>query len=922
MRILDKPLIGRDRDLAVIAAFIDEATAQGAALLLAGEPGVGKTALLDVAAAHAFKDGHRVLRVTGAEFEATLSFAGLNQLVYPLLEQLDHLNSAQRDALSVAIGLTSGTLSDHMLVANAALALLRSAAAACPILAVVDDVQWVDRASAAVLGFVARRLAGSPIALLMALRTGEDTFLDRGGLFRHDLLPLDEVAAATLLDDRYPALAPRVRQRLLNDAEGNPLALLELPISLAGAERATAPLPSVLPLTRRLQTVFMSRVQHLPPETRQALLLAVLDGTRELGVVLQTADSSKRPLLASAEHAKLVLVDEASRRLEFRHPLIRSAIVELSTSDERREVHQRLAEYYVQNPERQAWHLAEASAGPNEEVAALLQEVAHTHLRRGDAVGAIAELVRSAALSPDATDRGIRLAEAAYLGATVNGDLRDVSGLLQAVREVDPEHGGSLAGAVAAAYQLLNGDGDVDTAHRLLVDAIDALPDSRDAHNKTLHEALYSLLVVSFFGGRAELWGSVHATVDRLAPRPPALLNILTRTFGDPVRLAVPVLEQLDAEIPSLANETSPARIVRVGIAAAYVDRLSSCRGVLRRVVEHGRGGGAVTSAIEALFLLGNDAFFSGQWDELEGLLDEGLALCSAHGYRLLAWPGVFLSALLAAARGDADRTLALTDDMVRWAEPRRVKSVQYYAAHTRALAALGQGDYEAAYRYASFVSAAGVLESHVPHALWLVFDLIEAAIRSGRLADARAHVAAARAARIDAISPRLALVVRGAAAMASAEDDFVDHFEAALGVPDANQWPFDCARIELTYGERLRRTKATVEARAHLSTALSTFERLAAKPWMARASSELRATGLPSASPSRLSTVSLTPQQREIALLAATGLSNKKIGERLFLSPRTVATHLYQLFPKLGVTSRAALRDALDDRIPESDQV
>jgi DNA-binding CsgD family transcriptional regulator len=289
-------------------------------------------------------------------------------------------------------------------------------------------------------------------------------------------------------------------------------------------------------------------------------------------------------------------------------------------------------------------------------------------------------------------------------------------------------------------------------------------------------------------------------------------------------------------------------------------------------------------------------------------VIEEGLMLCETHGYPLLAWPGIFLRALLAAARGDDDTVSSLADQMIAWSVPRGVQVVHMYASHARTLAALGRADFEAAFNHASAISPAGTLAPFVPHALWLIMDLVEAASRSGRTAEAQAHVTAVAAAGVAGLSPRLGLIAGGAAAVAATDHACRDLFDAALAIPGA----------DLSYGERLRRMKATTEARAHLVTAQETFTRLGARPWATRASNELRATGLTIGQATALGPASLTPQQRQIAELAATGLTNKQIGERLYLSPRTVATHLHQLFPKLGVTTRAALRDALADQPPE----
>ncbi|MDX3107625.1 LuxR C-terminal-related transcriptional regulator [Nonomuraea angiospora] len=896
--------MGRERDLARIGDFMDQAAIQGGAFMLLGEAGVGKSVMLEVAAARALAAGHTLVRASGSQFEAEVSFAGLHQVLHPLLAGLPHLNPAHERALSVALGLGEGVPPGQLLLANAALLLLRQAAATRPLLLVVDDIAWLDRASAVVLGFVARRLTGSRAGLLAASRSGEESFFEYAGLLGYELQPLTDEDAAALLRARFPALAPRARQRLLADAQGNPLALLELPVALGDSRRASGgALPPILPLSGRLQAVFAARIQDLPSATFSLLLLAALDGTGDL-TVLHGTDA-----LPPAERARLVRVEQ-DRRLVFRHPLIGSAVVEMSTGEQRRSAHRLLAERLADRPERRAWHLAEAAEGADEEVAALLQAVAHANLRRGDGVRAITLLLRAAELSPADLDRAGRLGEAAYLGAIVNGDLRDAPRLLEQARRAD-RRGESLATAVAGAYHLLNGDGDVDSAHRLMSGAIEMLPDPGDAHNKPLIEGLYTLLMVCFFGGRAELWEAFHLAIDRLRPGPPELLDILGKTFSDPARLAPPVLDRLDAVIAGLNQEIVPARISRIGIACAYVDRLGQCRDGLWRVIGHGREGGAVTSAIEALFLQGNDAFLAGQWGELEQVVDEGLALCDKHGYRLLAWPGIYLQAMLAAARGQEDTATELADRMTRWATPRGARAIQHYAWQVRALTALGKGDFDEAYRQVSAISPAGVLAPYVPHALWTVTDLAEAAWRSGRHAEVAAHAAAVRGSAV--ISPRLTMVAGACAAMAAPDGRYGRLFETALATAGTERWPFERARLQLIYGERLRRDKATTEARGQLTAALDTFRSLGAGPWVARASAELRATGL-SIGPGRATGMAaLTPQQQEIAKLAAAGLTNKQIGERLFLSPRTVANHLYQLFPKLGVTSRAALRDALN---------
>ncbi|WBB61218.1 AAA family ATPase [Streptomyces sp. WMMC500] len=888
-------LIGRDKDLARLDAFVDQDAVEGGAFVLLGAAGVGKSVLLDAAAARAEAAGRRVLRASGSQFEGEVTYAGLHQVLHPLFDELPHLDPVHQQALSVALGLGEGAAPGQLLVANAALLLLCRAARPGPLLVVIDDISWLDRASAVVLGLVARRLTGGGVGLLAASRSGGETHFDHGGLPGYELQPLEEQHARALLNAHFPALTSRIRRRLLADAEGNPLALLELPVALGNVHGA---LPPVLPLSDRLQAVFAARIRNLPETTYDMLLLAVLDGTGDLNVLDTGA-------LAAAERARLVRVDRGAGRLHFRHPLIGSAVMETATSGQRHRAHRLLAERLTGQPERRAWHLAEAAQGPDEEVAALLDSVADAYLRRGDSVHAITLLLRAAELSTDDLERAGRLGVAAYFGAVVNGDLRDAPRLLEQARRAD-RRGESLAAAVGGAYHLLNGEGDVDSAHRLLVGAIEMLDDPGDARNETLVEGLYTLLMICFFGGRAELWEPFHEAIDRLEPGPPELMDILGRTFSDPARLAAPVLDRVDAAIAGLHREFIPVRIIRIAIAAALIDRLGPCREGLWRVVHHGRDGGAVTSAIEALFVLGNDCFFVGQYEELEEVLDEGLALCDQHGYPLLSWPGVYLRAMVAAVRGETETATGLADRMARWATPRGARAIQNYAWQVNALVALGAGDFEKAYQQAASISPAGVLASHVPHALWAITDLVEAAWRSGRQQVAAAHAAAVQGTAV--ISPRLAMVAGASAALTADDADYRRLFDAALGIPGAERWPFEHARWQLLYGERLRRDRATAEARVQLAAAHETFRSLGARPWLTRANTELRATGR-AIGPGG---AELTPQQWEIATLAAEGLTNKQIGERLFLSPRTVANHLYQSFPKLGIASRAGLRDAL----------
>jgi AAA ATPase domain len=590
-------LIGRHTELAAVQAFVERTRSDGEALLVLGEPGVGKTVLLDAAAETASAAGACVLRASGVGFEAVITFSGLNQTLLPLLAELGHLTPTHRDALNVALGFSEGRAPHRLLVSNATLALLRRVAAARPILVVIDDLPWLDRASAEVLGFVARRLAGSRVGVLGASRSGEESFFNTVGLPELELQPLDDDAASRLVAAHFPTLGPAIRERILSDAQGNPLALLELPAALSrGRSSPLQPLPRTLPLSRRLQALFTSRIVPLASRTRQLLLLMALDGTGDLRV-LQPLDGSTSSDLDEAEQARLVYLDRGTHRPTFRHPLIRATVVELATADERRRANRVLAELWTDQPDRRAWHLAEATIMPDEDVAALLEQAAHRVLARGEVVASVAALTRAAELSPLTRDRNRRLAAAAYIGMDVTGELRSASRVMDEVRRVDPELKGSLQAAGTAAAVLLNADGDVDTAHRLLVDAIESRAASTKPGDTELTDALHTLLQVCYAGGREELWEPFEHAIARLAPDIPAALYLGSKTLADPVRTPAAVLEQLSKEIDGLGQELDPTRIVRLAIASNFVDRVPRCRQALWRVVRAGREEGRLHRA-------------------------------------------------------------------------------------------------------------------------------------------------------------------------------------------------------------------------------------------------------------------------------------------------------------------------------------
>lgn len=909
-------LFGRHAELAQLSRFLDDAEHRGATRLIWGEPGVGKSALMATAGELAVSAGMRVLRASGSEFEADVSYSCLNQLLLPVNADFERLPPGPREALSVALGFGVGPPPDALVVCNATLLLVKAVSGDLPLLLLVDDVQWIDRASAAVLGFVARRLEGCRAGLLASSRTGTTSFLDRRGLAELAVQPLGDEAAARLVDVNFPAIPARIRQRLLDLAQGNPLALMELPATLQGASRRSAEQPGVVPLSERLQALFASRIADLPEPTRWLLLLATFEGTGDVRP-LRTVLGDRHGLadLGPAERAQLVRVDDATARIAFRHPLIRSAIVAMSTHEERRRAHIALADALgvSGDEERRAWHLASAAVGPDEAVAELLEVAARRVMLRGDAFAAVAALIRAAELSGTDAGRGRRLAEAAYIGAEAGGAVDDAETLLSDARRATSDSAGSLHAANAAAFLMINGDGDVTTAHRLLTGAIETGDHDYRADDPALIDAMHTLQLLCWYGSAPEYWEPFYRALRKLKPAPPDILALAARTFPDPVRTGTAALPQIDTVLHTLTDDTDPARIVRIGTASVYLDRLGDCRESSWRLVRQGRDGGAAPRRhLGGLMHLCLDDYLVGRWDEAEELSREGQEVSRTGGFPFFAWYFHYNRAIIAAGRGRFDEAYALADEITHWALPRGVTAACLFAQHPRTLAALGQGDHESAFRHASAMSPPGTLASHVPHCTWVMFDLVEAAVRTGRTVEARAHVEAMRAAGVAALSPRTALIHAGAEALVLDSDQAMSAVTELLARPAAERWLYDTSRIRLAVGEKLRRTRSVPEARRHLLAARTGFAAMAAEPWLARANGELRASGhrRPDAPPD--GSAALTAQEFQIAQLAAGGLTNKQIAERLYLSHRTVGAHLYRIFPKLGIASRAGLRDAL----------
>jgi DNA-binding CsgD family transcriptional regulator len=880
-------LAGRERDLAFISAFVDERAAHGGALRLFGEPGVGKSALLDAAEQEAATVDIRVLRAAGAQSE-NVRFCGLNQLLLPLCDDLDRLDGRQRDALNVALGFRDGPACEPLLVSNAVVALLSLVAADRPLLLVVDNLHWLDRGSAQVLGLAARRLRGSRVGLIAAERTGaaRPSALEIPG---HEVRPLDDHASARLLTARFPGLASQVRRRIVTEARGNPMALLELPAALTDRQRSgLAPLPAALPLSGRLRALLKARASALPATARYLLLVAALEGTGDLSLLRAAAPRQcETGDLALAERAGLVQVDEAAARVTFAYPLVRSTVLQLSASGVVRQAHLALAAQLSAQPGRRAWHLAGAA-------------VEHGH-------AAAAGLTRS----PRQQDEGDvgqarRLATAAYLAANVVGDLHAAEALLADARSASRGRETSAEIALATAVVLLHGDVDMAAAHRLLMRGMETMRDA-EAGPLSAEEALWDLVTVCRLSGRADHRESLERFLATSGSAFTVSVRAAARSAIDPSAALGP----LDTTIESLVCQADPAGIVRIASASAFGGSLQDCRQALRLVARQEAADSAGTPAMQASILLALEAYQTGQWEEAWQLAEAAGTRSADRGYQLLSHQARTVLAFVAASRGDAETARGHADEITRWAAPRGITLLLGAARYACARAALAQSDFQTAYLQAARISPVGDVSSQ-PFAAWAALDLVEAALRTDRHSDAVAHVEAVRQAGLAAASPRMALLSTAAMAMTAADDEAPALFDLALASEYAGRWPFDRARVRLLFGERLRRAREVTRARGCLSEAFDEFRRLGALTWAERAAMELRAAGLALPGADRCGHQVLTPQELQIARLAAAGLTNKQIAGQLFMSHRTVGCHLYRMFPKLGITSRAALGGVL----------
>ncbi|GAA4966563.1 DNA-binding CsgD family transcriptional regulator [Nonomuraea thailandensis] len=875
-------IIGRDRERAEISGTV-KSTA-GRVLVVRGEAGVGKSALLEEAAELAVRDGHLVSRITGVEAESELPYSGLHQLLYQLLP----LHDDSRTVLDAVTGRRADDPPSLMTLGIAVLELLSDIATRRPLLVILDDGQWLDDSSADVFGFVGRRIGSVPVKLLVAVRDEVVSRFDTAVLPEISVGPLADEDAVRLLDRHHPSLDRRVRQWVLNQALGNPLALLELP-SQAGA----AGLP------RRLHQLYGSRIAALSDPARTELLMGALDG-----VGTRPGDGGPKPRhrmrnVDEAVACGLLDTEPITGDITFRHPLVRSSVVQMATPEQRRAAHRALADLHRDDLERRAMHLAAACVAPDEEAAQALEAAADSAIRHGGAVTAVGWLTRAAELSEDAVQQTRRRSYATFLSGYA---ARPGSELPPVRLTAGPD------ATVNAVHQAFFEDGDVRSAHRQAMAAIEAL---KGGPTETLTRLQVLLLAVDQYAADPAMWNETHRMLASLGTLVTEQTRIYSNTWSDVVLHGRGWAGPLERAAANL-RDREPWDVTRLATAAYHLDIVGQYRPHLERVVDRELATGTMFSGLIMLTMIMLDQMGSGEWDAAVRTGERALALEIEHGRQLLAHQTRAHLAQLAALRGQITRALELRAEVDAWARPRGVGFVTDLADSIALTAALSSGDYEAAYRHAVGITTPGTFRPYCGQASRTLLDLVEAALHTGRTEQARRHALAARDAGFAALSPRLALTCYGALAMtADSEREAAGMFARATSHPAAARFPFETARIQLAQGIRLRHARERTAARSLLTHAAETFERLGAAAWAERAGIELRIIG--SAPRVAAPDTSLTWQERRIADLAASGLTNKQIGERLRLSPRTVSSHLYRIFPKLGVTTRAALRDAMN---------
>ena len=893
-------------------ATISRLPEAGGALLVRGEAGIGKSALLEHGRVNAVAAGAQPLSTVGVESETELTFAGLHQLLLPIFGLKSHLPVPLGRALDAVFGVTDEATPDIYRVAMAALYLLTVAAESAPVVVVIDDAHWIDRASARAIAFIARRLDNEPIVLLCAVRTSYETPLDQAGLPVLDLERLSPIAAGQLVDRQSPGLHPVVRARVLAEAAGNPLAIVEL-ARVIPTESVSSIALQPTNLTARLERAFAARLGELPGATRDVLLAAALDSRASLDEIRASVDLIRNTrVLPSALDPAIGagLVNLVDREVHFRHPLVRSAVRQNASPGQIAEMYGALSRV-VSDPERRLWHRAMSATKADEDLASELESYAKSSAKRGAVTVAAAALERAAALTENRHLKGRRLISAADLAYELGlGDV--VERLLEQTKGI--ELAAADGARLAWLREMTTGDVWVEPgAAKTFVTLAMQMADGGDRS-----AALRSMIPVA----HRSWWTRPRAATRHYIVEAAQSLG----KAEDPTVLAVSALADPEVTGPAvlrlvsrlrLHDVSDPVDAMYVGIAAEKAGDPSLGAHFLARAVEGLREQVRLGLLAQALGHYAWAATYAGDWTAAASAAADSSRLARETGQAPYMVTAELIAALVAAMRGtesDIEGMLAEPERTILATSGGPLRAPAHLA---RGAAALGDGRYEDGMR-ALWPVFDSTNEAFHRFMRWpAVLDLVEAAAGSGQLERIREIVAELEAIAAQTNPPILSAGLACAHPLLASEDEADLLFEAALA-QDMSSYRFLQARTLFSFGRRMRRQRRTADARAPLRQSIEVFDALGATRWSGRARDELRATGETVGKRTPDARDRLTAQELQIAQLAAQGLSNRSIAERLFVSHRTIGSHLYHIYPKLGITSRTQLQDAL--RTSESD--
>jgi len=916
-------LIGRELECGRLEGLLEAAQeGRSGVLVVRGEPGVGKTALLRYALDRATQAGLTTLGVRGIESEADVPFAGLADLIRPIREAIGAIPQAQQSALTGALALGPPAPGDRFAVCAATLSVLAAAAEQHPLLVVVDDVQWLDASSAETILFVGRRLEAEGISIVIALREGEGTTVDLADFMTLRLGGLDEAAATRLLADAQPGITAEVASELSKAVDGNPLALLEVPALLSKAELSgAAPLPDPLPAGPNLERAFLRRVRALPKPTQRALLLAAADESGDMAPIKQALELLDAPVdaLDAAESAGLIGIERM--QLHFRHPLVRSAIYQAADPVDRRKAHAALAAalHADEVADRRAWHLAAAATSPDESIAAALERAAVRSKSRTGYGSAARALVRAASLSPLSTARARRLVDAAN-ALQLAGKPGDALGLLDEAASCQPDD------AVRSKIEHLRAGIEIWMASPMTAHARLSAEASRwEARDSTAAAILLAQAAPpGTMAGEISLALKTARRAQALAERKggecPRIVNValagtlmLSGQSDEASVLIDKALAQAAAPDGAAALETQWLVAAMVGL-----ERYEEARSLALRGISDARQASAVGVLPLGLGLLSDIEFRCGNIAAAYASGTESVRLANETGQGNSACYCLVTLARIEAAQGRDEDCRAHVSAAVDTAREHDIGAIFHYASATLGLLELGRG--RLAEAYAHLKEAAQLAQEHglrEPNQVQWQPDYIETCARAGQPGAANAALIALER---DATRTNR-LWARAAAARCRgylAADNFARHFDLALELHQSSPWPsaFEIARTQLCYGEVLRRNRGRIAAREQLRAALQTFEQVGTEPWANRARAELAATGEKARKRDVPSSRDLTPQELQIALAVAGGATNREAAARLFLSPKTVEAHLSSLYRKLGIRSRTDLARLFAGRV------